>query len=379
MNKKERYDIRRFGKRLAVFLLQVCVLLGFALATLYKTGEFCTFQSYLHHLQQDQLFGLAYSNFDKTYKFHMTNEVEQPQVLALGSSRIMQIKRTVINSDYSFYNAGGAIQNVYELPLFIKMLQESPELILVNIDQWWFNPAFEVEKQTFSSDVYDKPELCLSKLGPFICSFYEDLVDGKISLNKVFTSNHIGLNAICKDNGFAADGTRYQGELINAPEQQEDYNFKHVLGRIRDGNHRFQYGETADSTLASVLDDFLSQCVSRNIKVVAFLPPFAPFISQKLQETGKYGYMAQVYGILLPVFNKYKNCSLYDFTDMRDMGVHNYDFEDGFHGAEIIYNEILRRIVAQDNTLSRYLVSEQELDRLNSVYLSKNIRYHSIE
>ena len=64
---------------------------------------------------------------------------------------------------------------------------------------------------------------------------------------------------------------------------------------------------------------------------------------------------------------------------MRNMGVHNYDFEDGFHGAEIIYNEILRRIVAQDNTLSRYLVSEQELDRLNSVYLSKNIRYHSIE
>jgi hypothetical protein len=61
------------------------------------------------------------------------------------------------------------------------------------------------------------------------------------------------------------------------------------------------------------------------------------------------------------------------------MGVHNYDFEDGFHGTEIIYNRILRQIAAQDSTLARYLVSEQEMDRLDSVYLSKNIRYHSME
>ena len=379
MNKTERYDIRRFGKRLVVFLLLVGILLGFALISLYKAGELSTFQSYLHQLRQDQLFGLAYSNYDKPYKFYMTNEVEHPQVLALGSSRIMQVKRTVISPDFSFYNAGGAIQNLYEIPLFVKMLQDSPELILVNIDQWWFNPAFEVEKQTFSPNVYDRPEYSLKKLGPFICEFYEDLFDGKINIARVFGSDDIGLNAICKDNGYTADGSRYQGEIIKAPELQVDYNFMNVQERIRDGNHRFQYGETADSTLASVLDDFLNLCQSRHIKVMAFLPPFAPFVSQKLQESGKYGYMSQIYGILMPVFNKYKDCSLYDFTDMRGMGIHNYDFEDGFHGSEIIYNGILRQIAAQDSTLAHYLVTEQEMERLDSVYLSKNIRYHSME
>jgi len=379
MNKQERYDIRRFGKRLILFLLLVGVVLGFACVSLYKAGELSTFQSYLHQLRQDQLFGLAYSNYDKAYKFHMTNEVERPQVLALGSSRIMQVKRTAIRPDYSFYNAGGAIQNIYELPLFVKMLHDSPELILVNIDQWWFNPAFEIEKQTFSPNVYDRPEWSLKKLGPFICNFYEDLYDGKINIAKVFTSPHIGLNAICKDNGYKADGSRYQGEIIKAPEQQIDFNFNNVQDRIREGVHRFQYGEKADSSLTEAIDDLLSQCVARHIKVVAFLPPFAPFVSQKLQEAGKYGYMSQVYGILLPVFDKYKDCSIYDFTDMRGMGVHNYDFEDGFHGTEIIYNGILRRIAAQDSTLARYLVSEQEMDRLDSVYLSKNIRYHSME
>lgn len=379
MNKNECYDMGRFGKRLVAFLLLIGIILGFACVSLYRAGEFSMFQSYLHQLRQDQLFGLAYSNYDKAYKFHMTNEVERPQVLALGSSRIMQVKRSVISPDYSFYNAGGAIQNIYELPLFVRMLQDNPELILVNLDQWWFNPAFEKEKETFSPNAYDRPEWDPKKLGPFICDFYEDLFDGKINIAKIFTSSHIGLNAICKDNGYRADGSRYQGEIIKAPEQQIDYNFKNVLDRMHEGVHRFQYGEKADSSLAGAIDNLLSQCVARHIKVVAFLPPFAPFVSRKLQESGKYGYMSQIYGILQPVFNKYNDCSLYDFTDMRSMGVHNYDFEDGFHGTEIIYNEILRRIAAHDSLLAHYVVSELEMKRLDSVYLSKNIRYHSME
>ena len=378
MNKKERYDIRRFGARLGVFLMLVSAIIGFSVICLYKAGELCSFSSYIHPLQQDQLFGLGYSYYDKTYKFHMTDEVERPEVLALGSSRIMQVKRSVVSHDYSFYNAGGAIQNVRELALFVSKLHDSPQLILVNIDQWWFNRAYIDEDQTFSPSVYDEPEWDASKLGRCVCDFYTDLVKGKINLIKVFSSNHIGLNAICNENGFAADGSRYQGDMILAPEVQEDYNFKNVLGRIRDGNQRFQYGDQADSAMVSVVDDFLNQCVARKIKVVAFLPPFAPYVYQRMQETGKYGYMSKLYDMLRPLFDRHEGCSLYDFTDMTDTGAHNYDFDDGFHGSEIIYNGMIRQMVRQDSTLAPFFVSEQEMDRLDSVYVSKNIRYHSL-
>ncbi|MCR5239571.1 MAG: hypothetical protein K6E15_05305 [Prevotella sp.] len=379
MNKKERYDIRRFGARLAVFLLLVAVIIGFSVICLYKAGELYSFSSYIHPLQQDQLFGLGYSYYDKSYKFHMANEVEHPEVLALGSSRIMQVKRSVVSPDYSFYNAGGAIQKAHELPLFINKLQDSPKLILVNIDQWWFNRAYIAEDQPFSPSVYDdEPEWDMSKLGRFICDFYTDLVKGKINLIKVFSSSHIGLNAICNENGFAADGSRYQGDMIIAPEVQEDYNFKNVLGRIRNGNQRFQYGDQADSSMVSVVDDFLNQCVARKIRVVAFLPPFAPYVYRRMQETGKYGYMSKLYDMLRPSFDRHEGCSLYDFTDVTDTGAHNYDFDDGFHGSEIIYNGMIRQVVRQDSTLAPFFVSEQEMDRLDSVYVSKNIRYHSI-
>ena len=379
MNKQERYDIRRFGARLALFLLLVSAVVGFAGLCLYHTGELRSYSYYIRPLQQDQLFGLAYSYYDKSYKFHMTDEVCRPQVLALGSSRIMQVKRSVVNPDYSFYNAGGAIQNARELSLFMSKLHDSPKLILVNLDQWWFNRAYINEQQPFSPLVYDEPSFEFSKLGQFVCDFYTDFAKGKINLMKAFSSDHIGLNAICNENGFAADGSRYQGDMIVAPELQEDYNFKNVLGRINDGDQRFQYGDNADSTQIAVIDDFLTQCVARKIKVVAFLPPFAPYVYKRMQETGKYGYMSKLYAMLLPVFEKQEGCSLYDFTDVTDMGAHNYDFDDGFHGSEIIYNGIIRQIVRQDSTLTPFFVSEQEMDRLDSVYLSKNIRYHSID
>lgn len=378
MNKQERYDIRRFGARLAVFLLMVSAIIGFACICLYQAGEIRAFSSYIHPLQQGQLFGLAYSNYDKTYKFHMTDEVERPQVLALGSSRIMQVKRSVVNPDYSFYNAGGAIQNVRELALFVSKLHDSPQLILVNVDQWWFNRAYIDEDQPYSASVYDEPEWDASKLGRCVCDFYLDLSRGKIDLAKVFGSHHIGLNAICNENGFAADGSRYQGDMIMAPEAQEDYNFKHVLGRIRHGNQRFQYGDKPDGSLTGALDDFLSQCAARQIKVVAFLPPFAPYVYEKMMATGRYGYMALLYDMLRPVFERHEGCSLYDFTDVTDTGAHNYDFDDGFHGSEIIYNGMIRQMVRQDSMLAPFFVSEQEMDRLDSVYVSKNIHYHSL-
>lgn len=379
MNKQDRYEIRRFGARLAKFLMLVLVIIGFSWLCLYQSGELRPYSYYIRPLQQDQLFGLAYSYYDKSYKFHMTDEVCRPQVLALGSSRIMQVKRPVVSADYTFYNAGGAIQNLSELSLFIKKLRQSPQLILVNLDQWWFNRAYLDAEQPFSPSVYVYPSFDYSKLGQMVCDFYTDFVMGKINLVKAFSSRHIGLNAICNDNGFAEDGSRYQGDMIAAPELQEDYNFKNVLERIRDGNQRFQYGEHADSTQISILEDFLSQCVARHIQVVAFLPPFAPFVYQRMLETGQYGYMSQLYGMLRPVFGKYEGCTLYDFTDVTDTGVHNYDFDDGFHGSEIIYNGMIRQMVRQDSTLVPFFVSELEMDRLDSNYRSKNIHYHSIE
>ena len=88
--------------------------------------------------------------------------------------------------------------------------------------------------------------------------------------------------------------------------------------------------------------------------------------------------MSQLYKMLLPVFDKFEGCSFYDFTDVTDTGAHNYDFYDGFHGSELIYNGIIRQIVRQDSTLAPFFVPEEEMDRLDSIYISKNRRLHTL-
>lgn len=372
-------DMIRFGRKIGLFTLLFSLLPGFACLCLYRAGEIRSFSTYLHKLDTEQLFGLAYSNYDKSYKFHMTDEVCQPQVLALGSSRIMQVKGTTVNHHYTFYNAGGAIQNIYELPLFVSRLHYNPEIIFVNIDHWWFNPAFEVERDSFTPDVFDKPALSLTKIGSLVNLFYEDLYAGKIRLSEFFTSEDIGLNAICKRNGFSVDGSRREYDLEQSPESGEDYNFHDTFSRIEEGNRRFQYGQKTDNTIIDAIEDFLGQCEARSIKVVAILPPFAPKVYQRMAESGNYGYMLQIFDLLTAVFDKYSGCAIYDFTNMAGMGVHNYDFEDGFHGSEIIYNEIIRNIRTQDSCMAHYFVTCEEIDRINSLYKAKNIRYHSFE
>lgn len=86
--------------------------------------------------------------------------------------------------------------------------------------------------------------------------------------------------------------------------------------------------------------------------------------------------MNQIYGLLSPVFDKYDKCYLYDFTDMRSLGVHNYDFIDGFHGSDLIYNYIIKCIICKNKDISHYFVEPSSIDDINKQYLKRNIRYH---
>jgi len=39
---------------------------------------------------------------------------------------------------------------------------------------------------------------------------------------------------------------------------------------------------------------------------------------------------------------------------------------------------LIRQMVRQDSTLAPFFVPEAEMERLDSVYIAKNIRYHSL-
>lgn len=366
--------MKRFIKLVALFLIPILLLGGSCFIVLYRGGELFVSNS-LKPLQENQLLGLAYTDIRAPYKYAMT-EYYQPEVVALGSSRIMQIKRNIINEHYSFYNAGGAAGNLYEYELFLDQIHFTPKLIIMNLDQWAFNPNYIDQRKAFNKKCF-----VLQETG-FVYKYKKLLIDivlGKINFSVLFDKDNtnIGFSGRINGSGFANDGSYYYGNYINNPSAAEDYNFKDTYDRIKNGRSRFEYCDEADTTNLATIDTFLSKCHDRGIKVIAFLPPFAPSICEKMNNSGQYNYMKQIYNILSPIFEKFDNCFIYDYTDMTSMGVHNYDFIDGFHGAENIYSLIIKDIVNHNKDVSDFFKTNDEIDTIYSLYKQQNIRYHS--
>ncbi len=370
--------MRGFLKESVLFLLPLLFVAIPCVITLAYSGELYD-KDAIKPLRKDQLIGLAYTELNDQYKFAMSERLSALDVMALGSSRIMQIKREIINDNLSFYNAGGAINDYRQYRFFLSKLHYSPKLLIINIDQFYFNP--EYRKRNNKNDTFDKScyEYHRDNIAILCGNFISDFCKGKIELKKVFDNekDNIGLNARINNNGFADDGSYHYGQLIERPASGPDFNFKDTYERIETGTRRFEYGETADRIVACEIDSLLSECSRRNISVLAILPPFAPLVLQKMEETGKYHYMQQIYKMLSPYFAKYDNCYLYDFTDMRSMDVHNYDFVDGFHGSELIYDTILETILNENESLRKYFIDKKAFDETKRRYESQHIRFHN--
>lgn len=358
--------MRKYLINLTLIFLIVALILAFPIVCLVKAGEIYPYSHYTYPLQEKQLFGLAYSYYDKPYKLSMSNYYK-PDVLVLGSSRMLTFRENIVKDGLTFYNAGGSIQNIYELGLFMRQCTFTPKLVLVNLDQWWFNPNYQHQKQEFSEQTFEEPAWKVSKIINCCRDLCYDFVDGKVVLDSLWKSSHIGLNAICKHNGFAKDGTRNTDNLFYDPTYIQEH-FKETFSRIYEGNRRFEYGVHADPSVAEAIELFLKECESRGIIVVAFIPTFAPSVCQKMQDMGKYTYLQEIEEIVTPCFKRHRYCYLYDYTDMKDMGIQDYDFTDGFHGSVLVSNAILQDILRQNQTIRRYFITGEALDSINTVY-----------
>jgi hypothetical protein len=347
------------------------------MACLYWAGELSTFDSYLHPLEGKSQFGLAYSYYDKEYKFYMTNDIMRPQVLALGSSRILQVKSDLIKPNISFYNAGGAVQNIYDFRLFLEKLTYKPDVIIANFDQFYFNANYDNQVSTFSEKTYEKPEYSFSNSLNSCATFYEDLLADKINVREIFNSDNIGISAICKHAGFTTDGSYYDGWIEKSPDKSLDYNFKDTQKRIKNKNLRFEKCDHANMNVLNEVDSLLKFCDSRGIILVGFLPPFAPKINRVMEDDGNYNYLKEIPELLNTVFLQH-HAVLMDFTKYENQYSKDCYFLDGFHGSEIVYNAIIADILDSVPQIRKYFIPSDSIRQGINLHLHQHIKYHNL-
>lgn len=355
---------RRLWRRLAWFVLPLLLLLAWPAGLMWAAGEFTPVGQVVSMQATSAApvyFGRAYS--DPTARYKLTSVVERrPQLLVLGTSRVLAIRAAAFKADSEFFNAGNGVTRLRHYRAFLQRIPrgQEPRLMLLGLDQYFFNLRFDkLEADGFEAQWEQDPALTEIFFGTWK-QVYGDYFGGKFALPDLAATPgqvRIGLNARVQLNAFRKDGSYTWASYVADPAspRHEDHGFRNTLDRIAKGNRRFEYGEQVSAAALQEVDALLRDCKARGIHVVAFLPPFAHTVLQSMRaRSADYGYLAGIMPGLRPIFQRH-GFVLEDYSDLAELGATDHETIDGFHGSEKAYLRLVLRLAESDAPLRALL------------------------
>lgn len=353
--------LKRFLKTLSLFMIPVVLFVGLFAAALLRSGELVPAERIEQAAREGtlHLFGYAYRDDARTFKQAVAND-RAAEVLVLGTSRSMQLHGEFFETD-SFYNAGGAVAYLSQAQVFLENMPADalPRRLILVLDQYFFNENW-AGSEPWDSDVLRE----YSAPAPYY-AFRRTMADylaGKYSLWDVLTAPEgvYGMAAAGRASGFLPDGSYTYGTTNDVPEKTLDYQFRDSMRRINMNTGRFEYGDAVWEKSLDTLRSLLSFCKAHDIKVTAFMPPYAPSVYAYMQQVGQYGYIpaaAQKAGDILHEYG----FEFFDFTVMPETNDEQY--EDGFHGSDRVYAALCAHL-ARDSEFLRPILDEEKLTAL---------------
>ena len=355
-----------FIKKLAIFLTPIGLIFIFPVVVLFLSREYYPISKVVTNQTKkpEIVYGVVYSFLDRSYKKSLIVS-RQPEVIALGSSRIMQLRQEFFIEPNKFTNAGGGALGLDEMVKFIQKLpsDHKVKLIILELDQEIFKPSsFGVQNEA------EKSNGILKWLSTDWKRVYIDHFYGKFSLKQLFkqsaTTKNIGLNSLVNGNGFRADGSYQYGKMLSNPNHQSNLvtELSIVSSAIERDRGSFLYGDKISPTAISSLNDILKLAAERNIDVVGFLPPYP---NQFYQQIARMDDVYQKNMTCLPreidyVFSQY-HFNFYDFSDIKILGASDQEFVDPQHGTDKLFLRLAIYMAERDPLLSKYF----DLERLN--------------
>jgi len=345
--------IRSFGAGLCSSGL---IVLAFSLF-LYRVGEID-----LDHVvarQQTSTKGVLFCsgiNHDfYAYKYSIYRTL-QPEAIAIGSSRAMEMRRRFFKT--SFVNLGGCVSNVQHLERLvsdISVLPNRPRLAVLFVDFWWFNDRISSDSGKYQAVEYPRyPSLSL--FGYAIGAVAAHPNWGRLI---PIPNDRLGLMGILFNAGFDRFGSFYDISTITGEVGSNDVQFKTTESGFEKGEGRFVPGRYADPRLVSRFALALDRLESLGIHTIVVFPPLAPPICKLVARSGRFGYIGDLKTQL-----SNRHLSFMDFSDPQTLysGDLRGEFFDGFHGGDVIYARIARAI-AQQNTEFRQIIDDDYLNR----------------
>ncbi len=359
--------MKRFLKNTFIFLLPVFMFCAFIFFIALKSGEFMHTSQVVQKTMQGEvhLFGLAFRYEDFEYKHAMASE-KKAEVLVLGTSRSMQLRKEFFETD-SFYNAGGSLPFLPQAYNFLsKMPKESlPQKLILVLDQNLFNAAtYEEDEQRDTSDYEFKP-ITINDYYTVFRQTIDAFGKGKINIESMLKANgqSVGIAAVQRQAGFYEDGSYSNGNDVIYANNQPLENVQDVLWRIDNNTNHFEHSSEISELAVKEIEKLLQFCAENNIQVTAFLPPYAPTVNEALQNSNNFEYMPKIYTSILPIFEKH-NYELFDYTNLNETKDEMYI--DGFHGSDRVYALICAKLAESSENLENILNEKYLLSLFNA-------------
>ena len=289
---------------------------------------------------------------------------KKPAIIALGSSRVIQLREQCFNANFA--NCGLAGAQLNEVIVFLEEILKinRPEMILLGLDFWWFNGAYQQPKSFPRHNQEGTDNLLFKIKQPFLwltgqnISFklYIDVAIFNNNKNTVTKYENMGTGAIKFSEGWRKDGSYINSGIVFGFLKLENLNaldFKTLLDKIQRGIHPFGYSDRVSPERLQQFQRIMEICRENQIALIVLLPPVSPTIYKKMQSISKqYAYVEELRNYLqtAPV-------EFYDFHDISAISPSDCEFFDGTHCGDVLYQKMLLKIVEEnpDSALKRYV------------------------
>lgn len=366
-----KYFLTRFVKFATVPVIKSII----PLYIIWMSEEGKSLQAIIGEQERDSsvVIGYTFLYIDPFLKAEKSRQIN-PDILILGTSRTMQFRRSFFNPAFSFYNAGGAVAHIQDFRNFLEYIDLQGGVLIISIDQYFFNPQWENLKVAPCN--YEYKHSITTALLQNIFGVYSHIFSGELNISQLVHSHNIGFLAKMTGDGFREDGSYYYRRIVTDPSSCSDYRFRDTYTRIKEGRTRFEYCTSVDGKAVEVLEELLFFCYNHQIKLIAYLPPYAPSVWKLMtvsdEYADKYAYLKKIEKEIRPLFEKY-HYPLFDFSDGGAIGSRDAEFIDGFHGSDKTYLRMMVEMARRDKTVGMYFRDTTQLNQLILKYPDINV------
>lgn len=281
-----------------IFLIPVAAIFILPTFVIFTVREDLSVSEVIQRQKNDQpvLFGFGYNDYSFIPFKKQLIKTKNPTVIALGTSKVMQIRKEFFMNPSRFVNAAGPIRTFGDLEYFIRSIPDNSDVkvILLGIDQDMLYRSYDsgIAKEEDSGVVkFTKLFVTMSRRIYFDYILHKYTFDDLIDKSKV--SNNIGLLAIMYNDGYRADGSYLYGHSMQDPSRVLKVKEQIDIEASQISRAHFYEDSHAEKVFLERnikgLSEILDLCEKKGIVVIGFTTPYPEPIYKAYKESqGRY-------------------------------------------------------------------------------------------